>query len=286
MKKLVSVALLVALTAGCGLFAPKPEENQQEQGGEQPQAQGGGVDPTTFVQAPGRVTVCPDAKVGWMAEKTIEQSGQKLVESYAIVADAGDSWKIESQSPTVSAMAAQFPELQGQLMGLTVRKADGVVTRAVLGKPGEAGKEIQVAVAPDAQPASAPEGTPDRVTIGIGTFDAMKFTSGETTTWSGTSGETAGVLLKSQGGNQDYELTALPKKDTKDVGGVSVETTELAYSNGMKMWLTNNEIITCIFGGGASAEGKRTGMFRQESGGSTIAVTALKTDAAPQLKWE
>ena len=57
MKKFVSVALLVALTSGCGLFAPKPEENQNQGGGDQAQAQGGGVDPTTFVQAPGRVPV-------------------------------------------------------------------------------------------------------------------------------------------------------------------------------------------------------------------------------------
>lgn len=286
MKKFVSVALLVALTSGCELFAPKPEENQNQGGGDQAQSQGGGVDPTTFVQAPGRVPVCPDAKVGWMAQRTTEASGQKLVESYAIVADAGDSWKIESQSPTIDAMAASFPDLKGALMGLTVRKSDGVVTKAVMGKPGEAGKEIKIAAAGDVAATTAPEGTADRVTIGIGTFDAMKHTSGDVTTWVGTSGETNGVLLKSQGGPQDYELSAMPKNDTKDVGGVSVQTTELAYSNGMKLWMTDNEIIACVFGGGATADGKRAGLFRSESGGAIIEVTGLKTDAQPQLKWE
>ncbi len=100
------------------------------------------------------------------------------------------------------------------------------------------------------------------------------------------SGETQGVMLKSQGGGQDYELSAMPKTESKDVGGVSVDTTELAYSNGMKMWLTQNEIIACIFGGGATDDGKRVGMFRMESGGTVTEVTGLKTDAQPQLKWE
>ncbi len=286
MKKLMSVALLVALSSGCGLFGPKPEDNQDQGGATDQQAQGGGVDPTTFVNAPGRVPVCPDAKVGWMAERTIDAGGQKLVESYAVVADAGDSWKIESQSPTIGAMAASFPELKGALLGLTVRKADGVVTKAVMGKPGEAGKEIKIAAAGEAPATTEQTGTPDRVTIGIGTFDAMKFTSGETTTWTGSSGETNGVLLKSQGGGQDYELSAMPKKDTKDVGGVSVATTELVYSNDMKMWLTDNEIVGCVFGGGKTPDGKRVGLFRSESGGAVTEVTGLKTDAKPELKWE
>lgn len=285
MKKFVSVALLVALTSGCELLAPKPEEDPQAQGGEQPQAQGGGIDPTTFVQALGRVSVCADAKVGWMAQRTTDANGQKSVESYAIVGEAGDSWLVESESPTIGALAAQFPELKGSIMGLTVRKADGVVTKAVLGKPGEAGKEIKIMPVGDTSTA-APEGTPDRVTIGIGTFDATKVTSGDVSTWTGTSGEVEGVLLKLQGSGQDYELSALPAKETKDVGGVSVETTALAYSNGLKIWTTDNEIIACIFGGASSSSGKRVGTFRTESGGTVTEITRLATDAAPQLKWE
>lgn len=290
MKKLMSAALVVALTAGCGLFEPKPADGDGggAQQGEQPQAQGGGVDPTTFVQAPGRVPVCSDAKVGWMAERTIKAEGspQDLVESYAVVAETGDSWLIESRSPTIDAMASSFPALEGALMGLTVRKADGVVTKAVMGKPGEAGKEIKITPAGDSPATTADEGAPDRVTIGIGTFDAVKYVRGETTSWAGTSGETQGVLLKSQGGGQDYELAAAPKMATQDVGGVSVSTIETAYTNGMKMWMTDNEIIACILGGGAGADGKRTGQFRTESGGTVIAVTGLRTDAAPQLVWE
>ena len=67
---------------------------------------------------------------------------------------------------------------------------------------------------------------------------------------------------------------------------VSVATTELAYSNDMKMWLTDNEIVGCIFGGGKTPDGKRVGLFRSESGGAVTEVTGLKTDAQPELKWE
>ncbi|MBX3467662.1 MAG: hypothetical protein KF878_12325 [Planctomycetes bacterium] len=283
MKKM-SVALLVVLTAGCALFNPPATEDQGGGGGEQQQAQGGGMDPTQFVQAPGRVPVASDAKLGWMAERTTQASGQTLVESYALVGEDGDAWLVESKSPTIDAMAASFPDLKGALLGLTVRKADGVVTKAVLGKPGEAGKEVKIAPAGDAAGAPA-EGTADRVSIGLGTFDATKHTHGEVTTWVGSAGATQGVLLKSQGSGQDYELAEMPSKATKDVNGVSVNVTGLSYTNGLKLWMTDHQIIAAILGGGADASGKRVGMYRMESGGTVTEVTGLATDAKPQLKW-
>lgn len=286
MKK-IAIALLVGMTAGCGLL-DKPKENgdQNQGGGDQGDGAQGGTDATQFVQAPGRLTISPDAKVGWMAERTTQASGTTLVESYAIVGEAGDSWKVESKSPTIDAMAGSFPDLKGSLMGLVVRKADGVVTKAVIGKPGEAGKEIKISPAGDAPATTAPAGTPDRVTINLGTFDAMKNETSGITTWVGTSGETKNVLLKSAGNGQDYELEALPKTESKDVGGVSVNVVGTSYTNGMKQWMTDNEIIAGVFGMGAGEGGKRTAMYRFESGGTTQEVTSVKTDAAPQLKWE
>lgn len=286
MKKIACVALLVAMTTGCELFNKKPAENEEQNQGGGDQGGGAQVDATQYVQAPGRLMVAPDAKIGWMAERTTQASGQTLVESYAIVGEAGDSWLIESKSPTIDAMAGSFPDLKGSLMGLTVRKSDGVVTKAVIGKPGEAGKEIKISPAGDVATTAAPAGTPDRVTIKLGTFDAMKNETSGITTWVGTSGETKGVLLKSAGNGQDYELAELPTTETKDVGGVSVSVTGLSYTNGMKLWMTDNQVIAGLFGGGAGADGKRTGMYRMESGGTTTEVTSVKTDAAPQLKWE
>jgi hypothetical protein len=287
----IALALALAGTSGCQLF------NKGDQGGgEQPQqGQGGGdagqqqqapaMDPTQFVQAPGRIGISQDGKVGWMAGRKISGNNQNLNESYAIVGEAGDSFQVEAQTPTIDAMAASMPAVKGMIMGLTVRKADGVVTKAVLGKPGEAGKEIKIVAAGEAPAATAPQGTDERVTIGIGTFDAKKMTSSGTTTWVGTSGDVQNVLLKSSGNGQDYELAEMPKKETKDVNGVSVQVTSLSYSNGMKMSMTDNQVIACFFPGGVGADGKKLGMFRLESGGSVMEVNAVKTDAAAQLKW-
>lgn len=287
MKKIACIALLVGMSAGCGLLdKPKENDDQNQGGGDQGNGAQGGTDATQYVQAPGRVMIGPDAKVGWMAERTTQASGQTLVESYAIVGEAGDSWKVESKSPTIDALAGSFPDLKGSLLGLVVRKADGVVTKAVIGKPGEAGKEIKISPAGDAPATTAPTGTPDRVTIKLGTFDAMKNETSGITTWVGTSGETKGILLKSAGMNQDYELAEMPKTETKDVGGVSVTTTGTSYTNGMKLWMTENEIIAGVFGAAAGEGGKRSALYRMESGGTTQEVTAVKTDAAPQLKWE
>ncbi|MCO5169162.1 MAG: hypothetical protein M9894_22695 [Planctomycetes bacterium] len=284
MMKKTSIALLVALTAGCALLNPPPS-NDDQGGGEQQQQAQGGVDATQFVQAPGRVPVASEARVGWMAERTTQASGQTLVESYALVGESGDAWLVESKSPTIDAMAASFPDLKGALLGLTVRKSDGVVTKAVMGKPGEDVKEIKIAPAGDAVVAPKDEGTADRVSIGLGTFDAMKHTHGEISTWVGSAGETEGVLLKSQGGGQDYELAEMPTKETKDVGGVSVSVTGLSFTNGMKLWMTDNEIIAALLGAGADAKGKRVGVYRTESGGNVTEVTGLGTEAKPQLKW-
>jgi hypothetical protein len=170
------------------------------------------------------------------------------------------------------------------ILGLTVKKADGTVTKAVAGKPGEAGKDVKIGPAtPPAKAGEAPKGTPESCTIGIGTFDALKFENSGVTSWVGTSGATKDVLLKVQG-QDGYELAELPKDEELDIGGTKVKTRYTAYTNGMKQWMTEDTVIACLFGG-AAADGKRAGLARMETAQSKINITAVKTDAAPQLKW-
>lgn len=288
MKKIACIALLVSMTTGCELFN-KPANDDQNQGGDQGggEPQQGGVDATQYVQAPGTLPICPDAKVGWMVEQKLAQSGTTYVTNVAVVGEAGDSWLVESKNMSIEAMAGSMEGLKGMLLGLTVRKSDGTVTKAVIGKPGEAGKEVKIMQMQTAS-TEAPAGTPDRVTIALGTFDASKVVhaGGAMTTWTGTSGETKGVLLKSAGSGQDYELAALPSKSTMDIGGVAVPVVETSYTNGMKTSVTDHEIIACLTGAAAGEDGKRWGLAKNESGGIVIEVTSVKTDAAPQLKWE
>lgn len=243
------------------------------------------MDPTEFVQAPGKVPLGPDVKVGWMAERTTQASGQTMVESYAIVGEDGDSWRVESSSPVISAMASSFPQLQGALLALTVRKSDGVVTKALLQKPGEAGKPVKITEAADMTPPTAAEGAPEQVTIGAGTFASKKHTQGGTSAWVGTEGDTKGVLLKVEG-DQTFELTEAPKKATVDLNGTQVETIEASYTNGMKMTLTPHPVIAQIFGSGLKDGEQPVGLFGMEVNGMSMTVTAVKTDAAARLTWE
>jgi hypothetical protein len=287
-----AVALLVVVTAGCGSFnkpaAPADTGGDKGDGG-QAQAQGSGIDPTQFVEAPAKLPICADAKVGWMVERTTRAGGTTLVESHAIVGDKGDSWLVESRTLAAEAMSASYPELEGLLLGLTVRKSDGTVTKAVLGKAGEPGKPVKIGAG--AQGGEAPpEPVAERVAIGaLGTHEAMKTTAktatGEVTTWVGTAGDYKGLLLKSQGPNADYELTGAPTREAKDVGGVSVPTLSVTYSNGMKLWLTGHDVVACVTGA-AGPDGKRIAPFRTEAAGSVTEVTAIRTDAAPQLVWQ
>jgi hypothetical protein len=284
----VSFLLLGAVTAGCAAFGGGggggQDQNQQD-GNQQTNQNASAGDPTQYINVLDHLMISPAARVGYLAEMTISSTSGTLVESYAIVGESGDSFRIESpRHPSVDALAASFPELKDQIIGWTVRKSDGLVTRAVVGRPGETGKEVKLIQVP--QSATVPQGVAERVSIGIGTFDATKTVAGDTTTWVGSSGDTQYILLKLMSPSATYELAEMPTKSTKDVGGVSVQVTETSYTNGMKMGTTDNEVIAALFFGGLTSDGRRLGRFRHEQSGTTSEITAVKTDATPQLKWE
>lgn len=286
MKKILC-ALLVAATTGCGLFNSKPADQGEQPGdGQQQQAQAqqqNGVDPSTLDLAPSKLLICADAKVGWVVERTTDLGGMTLKERYAVVGDTGDSWQVEARNQALEAMTASFRNLEGMLLGLTVKKTDGTVTKAVIGKPGEPGKPAKFAAS---APTEAPQSAPERVSIGaLGTLEASKTTHpGGLVTWTGTTGDYKGLLLKSQGPNADYELTGPPTQDSADVNGVSVNFTAVTYSNGWRHAFTTHDVVACLTGA-AGADGRRVALFRSDVGGSKMAITAILADAKPQLAW-
>jgi len=151
----------------------------------------------------------------------------------------------------------------------------------VLGKAGEAGKDIEI-LAATATTAQAEEGVDEDCSIGLGTFPAKKFANEYMTSWVGSGGELDGVLLKAVPAQGDaYELSEMPSNESMDAGGTSVDTTKYAYSNGMTQWTTTNEIVAAFFPGG---EGK--GMFKMDMEGFSSAVTNVGTGAEAKLKWE
>jgi hypothetical protein len=239
-----------------------------------------------MIQATSPVPVSPKMQVGWRIKQEMKASGQIMATSYAIVGESGDSWQMEHMNPGLAGMANSMPDLKGMLIGLTVRKEDGKVTKAVLGKPGEAGKEIKIMESP-AGAGKQPEGTDEDVKLGIGTYPAKKFVNdlgqaGKTTTWVGNGGDLNGVLLKSDGAGGNYELSKEPSDSQVKVGEVSLTVTEYAYSNGMTWWIASGDpLVGAFFPYGADGRG----IFKMTTDGSQMEIVDLGTDAKPQLKW-
>lgn len=238
-----------------------------------------GQDPAAVhITAPAKLWLLAEVKVGWLAEKTTRVSGRVEVERYAIVGEEEGCWRVEAWCPELSTVARHDPSLQGRLLGLTVRKADGIVISAVLGRPGEAGAPVRISsVVPGPPMDSPPQGVPDPVTIAGGEYAAIRRTQHGVTTWTGTEGATSGLLLKlRQAGKEDLVLVAPPTPGVADVGGTTFDTVELVYSSGLKQSYTRHEVIVAIFGG----------LLRMESKTVHAEVTRVETDAAPQLIWD
>lgn len=288
MMRSIAAALAMGLFAsGCSLFQKKEEPQQNSQSGESAeQGGGGGIDPTQFVQAQSPVGwAAGKAKTGWSATQKMDSSGQVMNTSWAVVGESGDSWLVEHQNPAMAAMA------KGYIMGLTVRKEDGKVTKAVLGKPGEEGKPIKINENPPVEGQKGPEPTNEDVKIKLGTFPAKKYVNkfagadGKEqthTTWMGNGGELNNVLLKAEGPGGNYELSEMPEESQVKVGDSSLSVTKYAYSNGLVQWVaTGSPVLAVFFPYGE--DGKS--MFKMSTQGMTMEITEVSEAAKPQLKW-
>jgi hypothetical protein len=238
---------------------------------------GGGLDPYTFVKAPPTVPVSDEMAIGWNATQSTEASGQKSERSFAVVGEEGDSWRIEYVGPEVTAMAASFPDLQGTVMGMVVNKDDGRVTAAVLGKPGEAGRTIEINPYTEPVEYEAPTPVSDSCTIGLGTFDALRTDTDYGKSWVGDGGELDGVLLKYEGQDAaaNYELAEMPENGFTELDE-TCEWVHYVYSNGSESWTTEHPIVGAWF----------YKSFKSTAATYTAEVTALGTSCEPQLVWE
>jgi len=263
--------------SGCELLQKKEDDQgnkeQPKEGGQQPAA-GGGMDLTKMVQAPPIVPVGEGAAVGMM----VKVKAGANTHSLAIVAEDGDQWLMETDQN----LAAYGDSAKDQLMGLWVDKKTGKVNKAVLGKKGEAGKEIKVVQyqMPEQKDAPAGEDTEVKLKMG-GPYPAKLVTMeianvGTTKSWSGTEGELENVMLKSESPSGSYELKEMPKTESVDCGGTSIEVTQLVYDNGLELHRTENAVIKALAGGS----------YKTKTSGSETMVTMIATDAKPELKWE
>jgi hypothetical protein len=212
-------------------------------------------------------------KEGLSVESKSAGAGYKTATKYAIVGMAGDAVKVE-----VSGDATQ-----GFIQALTVNKADGKVTKAQAGKKGDKLKDIKIAPLPEQKAGEAPAGTDEDVAVKAGSFKSKKVVTksamggGDITTWSGVDGDTAGVLLKSSDGKNDYELTSVKVEDMT-IGGKGYKVKHVAYSNGMEMWTIGDVNVPFIsYGMGTTV--------KMVAGGNTTENT-WGEGAKAELEWK
>lgn len=268
MKKL-GIALLASalLFTGCELLGGKKEDDSA-QGGQQ----GGGaagMDLSTMVQAYGPKMIGKDAAVGMKVTLESKAGGQTNSWTLAIVGEEGDNWMVESSQETMAYG-------KDSLVGMVVQKKDGKILSAVVGKKGEAGKEIKVTnTMPGKVTGSAKEPATVDCKIALGTFPAYLTEAGGSKTWTGAEGDMKGVLLKMESAQGGKELKEKPSMVDVDLGGTKVKAKKLVWDNGDVMMTTEDATVMSLNGGMVKMSGKQF----------STAVTAVAADAKPELKW-
>ena len=232
------------------------------------------MDLTTMVQAPGKLMLGEEAAVGMKVDVDMKASGRSMPYSVAIVGEEGESWRVET-TQGLSAYAAMSPDAKSMVIGLLVAKEGGKVTRARLGKPGEAGKTIKIAAAGAAAPAKQPEGEETEVELSFGKLPAKKYKTGAMTTFVGTEGVSEGVLLKIEGGAAAKAVKAEPTEEEVDLGGTKVRVKKAVYDNGDENWSSAHAAVKAL----------QYGMVLNKSKYATVQIKSVASDAKAQLKW-
>lgn len=277
--KRIGMALVVAAVtlSGCGLIGGKKTDDQ---GGTEASGGQAGIDPQ-FIQVPDTLPGVnyKTLEKGYTIEQLNEGPSGKYTVRYAVVAETDSAWIVEHYNAALAFQPAADKE--DYLLGLTVNKADGKVTKAVLGKKGEAGVEVKIMAASGSTAGDAPKGTPTEVALGLGgPFPAMVTEISGTKTWTGTEGELEGVMLKRESAAGASELKELPSAVEVDANGTKIKATKLVYTDGTEMWLTADPVVATFFGYGP---GK--GQAKAVNAAGTATVTKVGTDAAPELLW-
>ena len=237
------------------------------------------ADPLAWIAAPGKVVLNGTPQVGWRVVQSSRAGQQVLVTRWAIVGETADAWRIEHASPVLQSLAQGSPELKEALMGLLVRKKDGVVTRAVVGVPGQAGRAIRVSEPDQGQPEEAPQESEERLVVPGGTFRARKAAhpAQGAAVWTGLEGAAREVVLKVEG-PAPYELTRPPQE--LEHGGRKL--CRFTWSNKTSLDLVEDPVVAAFFPAG----GPGRGMWAMRGEGFEITVSEVGTDATPRLKWD
>lgn len=278
MKRVIGLmALAMIATTGCELFgsAVKKEEKKEDKPAAAPAAPQ--IDYRDYVTVPGQLTIGEGAKVGYAVVAESDAAGTKSQVMTAIVNETDEVWHIET-TQTVSAM----PQLKGYLIGMVVNKADGKVTKAFCGKPGEDVKDIKIS--PYQEPPKTPEGTDTEVTLTTaigGPHKAKMVEISGNKSYSGLEGELKGVPLKYEAAQGAYELEKV-EAAKMDVGGTEIDIKKIILTSGTQFWVTENPVISAMSPYGANNWGRAA----LASKGYSLTIVKMSDAHKKELKWE
>jgi hypothetical protein len=192
-------------------------------------------------------------KKGWFFEKTLRSGGTQTKIRWAVVDQAGDVYKVETNSmlygsqygPLTITLSLAAMGADDFSKSIEINK-DGTVRNAYFGKAGSKILPIKVNAARDGPEDDAPKPveSDEPVTVAAGTFKAHKTVkqwsvrergqSGSTTWWMGKEGDAKDVLLKVDSGSAEsrFELAKAPTEIVDwQCGASTYKVRRLTYSN-------------------------------------------------------
>lgn len=260
------------------------------------------LDPSRFIQAPGRMELGPGVKVGYRYEVvTTLGENDSTREFTAIVGETKDTWEVETTVGLSRILFRGIPVGRGMVMALVVDKQTHKVLIAKIGNAPKTdetnrpfirfkglrdlkiGEPDKVQQATRSEKVLLPSG--ERIQADLYVRADGKRTI---TRWVGAKGSNlAGVLLKLEcaggGADEDYGLAATPARDElkledEDAAGkpVSLEVLRLQYSNGEVRWVIGDHAV-------AKAFKLRTVQSRTEDFSKVL--VSLRRDAKKTLAW-
>lgn len=260
-RPLLSAALVLALTASAAAQdTPEPPK----------------IDFLQYVQAPGKLNIGKEAKVGYAVETLTKAGGQEYRVAIAIVGETDKAWKIETNQ-----VLAYLPQLKGIVLALEVRKSDGRVLKALAGKPGAELREVKIGKSYKSP--ETPEGKEVELTLktkASGPHKAKLVEVEGFKSYVGVEGELAGVLLKFEADAGGFELTAMPASKTLALGEKKLAVKVLSFSNDSEFTVTKDPVVAAL-----QPYTENQGLAAMKAGGTEIEVTKIASDAKPTLSW-
>lgn len=233
----------------------------------------------------------PGVRVGYGVTEI--DDGKTIGVRTTVVGETEKAWQIELR------VAFRGGRLAEDVQGLTVDKATGRVTHAVMGKAGHRGRELSGT--PDLEKAfglGAQFGAPEHATVKERTVLSLEghryavdqYRVGKDTYSVARGGPLDGLELRRVHGDEQDLTVRNIHEVTCFLGDRSVQAVELTQDHGafeMGLTLTRDPVVRALnpWPGVGSCQDAAWGHLAWTLAGTTTRLTAIETDAKPALVW-